>query len=196
MLEAVNVEKYSLVVHDFGGPIALDGALDDPSRLERLVVFNSFAWPFTDSARGSRLAHMARTSLFRWLYRSVNLSFVISKSAWGKGFRSASLWKQYARVFPDADSRERVLWALARSMTLSTPFFESLSSRLGRLSQTPIHIVWGLADTALTPESLARFRQAWPHATVAELPDAGHWPHEEDPARCCKEVSEFLLGRI
>ena len=194
LVEALGLERYHLVVHDFGGPIALDGALDEPGRLDRLVVFNSFLWPFTDQPRTRRMARLAGGGLFRWLYRNVNLSFVISRSAWGAGPRPPEVWRQYTQVFPDADSREQVLWALARSLEASTPFFRSLWERRERLADTPVHLVWGLADTAFGPDALARFREAWPRATVAELPRAGHWPHEEEPERCLEEVRGFLLG--
>ena len=59
---------------------------------------------------------------------------------------------------------------------------------------TPIHFIWGMADTAFPPALLSRFREAWPHATVTELPRAGYWPHEEEPERCVEEVRAFLRG--
>lgn len=80
-------------------------------------------------------------------------------------------------------------------MAGSTAFFESLWARRERLSNTPIHFIWGLADTAFTPAVLAKFRLAWPHASVTELPSAGHWPHEEEPERCLEEVRGFQLAR-
>lgn len=192
LLERLGLERYALVVHDFGGPIALDSALRHPERVERLVVLNSFAWAFVDDEGLAGRARLAGSALLRLAYRRLNFSFVIARSAWGRGPRPAALWRQYTSVFPDADSRERVLFALARSLTASTPFFRSLWARRDRLAHVPIHLVWGLRDTAFTPAALGRFREAWPHATVTELPEAGHWPHEEAPARCAEVVAEFL----
>jgi haloalkane dehalogenase len=156
------------------------------------VVFNTFAFPFTDAPRSARVARLAGTSLFRWGYRNLNLSFVISKSAWGAGPRPAAMWKQYTQVFPDADSRERVLWALAKSLAGSTAFFQSLWDRRARLAGVPVHFIWGLADSAFPPDVLARLRTGFPHASAMELPRAGHWPHEEKPERCLEEVRRFL----
>lgn len=195
LLDALDVDRYSLVAHDFGGPIALDAALDRPEQVERLVLFNTIAWPFTEDATLASRARLAGSGLFRWLYRNVNFSFVISRSAWGRAPRPAETWRRYARVFPDADSRERVLFALARSLSGSTPFFRSLWARRDRLARTPIHLVWGLRDSAFGPAVLERLIEAWPHATVARLPDAGHWPHEEEPARCLSEVRRALEAR-
>lgn len=192
LIDGLGLTRYTLVAHDFGGPFALDEALNRPERIERLVLFNTFAWSFTDDPRTRCMATLAGSGLFRWLYRTFNFSFVIGKSAWGGGPRPAAMWRQYTSVFPDADSRERVLWALAKGLTTSTPFFQSLWERRQRLAQTPIHFIWGMADSAFPAAVLARFREAWPHATVTELEKAGHWPHEEAPARCLDEVRRFL----
>ena len=190
LLDRLDLGRFSLVAHDFGGPIALDAALERVDRLERVVLFNTIAWPFTDT--GARAAKLAGSGLFRWLYRPLNLSFVISRSAWGRGPRPAAMWRQYTQVFPDADSRERVLFALARSLAGSTAFFQSLWDRRARLANTPLQIIWGLADNAFTPDVLERFRQCWPHAQVTTLPRAGHWPHEEEAAVCSEAVQAFL----
>lgn len=47
LVEALDLRDVTLVVHDFGGPIALPTALDS-DRITRLVVLNSWMWPFAD----------------------------------------------------------------------------------------------------------------------------------------------------
>ncbi|MGV3625723.1 MAG: alpha/beta fold hydrolase [Archangium sp.] len=181
VIEELGLTKYTLVVHDFGGPIALAG---DLSKVERLVVFNSFAWPMEGAA-----ARMAGTSLFKWLYRTFNFSFVIAKTAWGdQKTRTKELWDTYTSKFPDADSRERVLFALAKSLSGSAKFFGQL-----RVRDVPALIVWGMKDNAFTVKDLKKWQQLLPRATTVELPTAGHWPHEEQPAVTVKAVQDFLL---
>ena len=51
-----------------------------------------------------------------------------------------------------------------------------------------------MKDSAFRPTQLARWRTALPQATVVELPGAGHWPHEEEPARVLSEVRSFTSG--
>lgn len=190
LLEVLGLERYHLVIHDFGGPFALDAALTHPEQVASVTAYNTFAWAFTDSARSRRLARLAGTSLFRWGYGALNLSFVISRSAWGEGPQDL---RPYLSVFPDSDSRRRVLWALAKSMHGAEAFFDSLWERRGRLASTPMHVIWGLRDTAFPASALERFKQGFPHASVLELPHAGHWPHEEQPADCVSSVESFLL---
>lgn len=193
LIEALGLERVTLLVHDFGGPFALDAALEHPEKVERLVVFNSFAWPFATTRIERMMARMLGGALMRWFYRRFNMSFVISRSAWGdRKTMSAATWDPYVPRFPDPDSRERVLFALARSMLGSEEYFASLEKRLDRLAAKPIHLVWGMADPAFTPVHLARFRRHWPRATTLELPGVGHWPHLERPTECVTSVTHFL----
>lgn len=193
LIDELGIERYGLVLHDYGGPFALQAALEQPERVERLVLFNTFGWSFGDSPRTRHLAKLSGSGLFRWLYRYMNFSFVISKSAWGdKATLSNNTWPPYLKVFCDADSRERVLFALAKAMTGSAEYCASLWRRIDRLAAVPMHIVWGMRDNAFPPSDLARWKTALPHATSLELPTAGHWPHEEQPERCLESVREFL----
>jgi len=193
LMDALGLERATFVLHDYGGPFALDWLLEHPDRVERLVLMNTFAWPFDQSARERRLAGWAGSGLFRFFYRRFNFSFVIAKGAWGTAAPSTpDLWQPYRTLFPDADSRELVLFALARGLAGSADFFSSLASRLARLSHVPVHLIWGLKDTAFPPPVLRRFQAAFPEATTLELRRSGHFPHEEEPEACLASVREFL----
>ena len=196
LVDGFGFDRYSLVVHDFGGPIALDSALDQPERVASLVVINSFAWPFADMGRVTEVqARVAGSGLARWLYRRVNLSFLIAASAWGdRATKDPATWALHRSLFPSADEREQVLFALARSLSGSQRFFTRLWERRERFSNTPVHLVWGLQDSALPAAFLRRFQTAWPHASVLSLPTAGHWPFEEQPEECVRSVNAFLCS--
>jgi haloalkane dehalogenase len=183
MARHVGDTPVALVLHDFGGPIALDWALDHAAQLTSLTVVNSWMWSFDDDPPMRRRARMVHGAVGRFLYRRMNASLrLIMPSAYADRRRlTAAIHAQYLHVFPDADSRERVLFALARSLTDSGPFFESLWQRRSALDAVPLSVIWGMRDTAFGPAYLERWRQAFPHATVTELADAGHWPHEEQP---------------
>jgi len=174
----------TLVVHDFGGPIALDWALDHADRLAGLVVVNAWMWPFDDDPSMARKARLASGRLGRWLYRRLNASLrLIMPSAYADRRRlTPAIHRQYLDVFPDADSRERVLFTLAQALLGSSAFYAGLWQRRERLAQLPVHLVWGVGDSAFPVSMLARWHAACPHAVVTRIEDAGHWPHEEQPA--------------
>jgi pimeloyl-ACP methyl ester carboxylesterase len=49
-----------------------------------------------------------------------------------------------------------------------------------------------MKDTAFRPHLLERWKSALPQARVVPLPNAGHWPHEEEPDAVIKAVGHFL----
>jgi haloalkane dehalogenase len=183
MAQLAPTDPLTLVVHDFGGPIALDWALDHTARLTRLVVVNSWMWSFGDDPSMRRKAAMLRGALGRWLYRRLNVSQrLIMPSAYGdRRLLTAAIHEQYLRLFPDADSREQVLFALAKSLLGSRLFFDRLWQRRGRLAGVPVHFLWGMRDSAFPSSFLERWQQAVPHAHTTRIDAAGHWPHEEQP---------------
>jgi pimeloyl-ACP methyl ester carboxylesterase len=84
------------------------------------------------------------------------------------------------------------LWTLARALLGSSAHFDSLWQRRARLTEVPTLILWGLADRALSPALLRRWREGLPHARVVELDGLGHWPHEEAPDVVAAQVRAFL----
>lgn len=189
---------FTLVVHDFGGPIALDWALDHPERLAHLVVVNSWMWPLDSDPSMRWKARLAGSAPMRWMYRRLNASQrLIMPSAYGdRRALTPAIHAQYLATFPDADSRERVLFALAQSLAGSHAFFASLWARRDRLTATDLHLVWGMRDTAFPPAILAQWQQAFPHARTTALAAAGHWPHEETPDAVIAALRAAVAGRV
>jgi haloalkane dehalogenase len=194
-MEALDLTDVTLVVHDFGGPIALPTALERPGRVSRLVVFNSWMWSFEGDPHIERGHRLLGGGFGRWLYRSLNASLrLITPSAYAdKKKLTKRMRAQLLAPFTGIDSRERVLWTLAASLLGSSAFYADLWERRAALADLPALIVWGTKDPAFPYRYLARWREALPRAAVLELP-VGHWPHEEAPAEVEQALWEFLTG--
>jgi haloalkane dehalogenase len=194
-VDALGLDRFTLVVHDFGGPIALPLALDRPGRVTRLVALNSWMWPFDDE-RMRRRARQASGRLGRFLYRRLNASLrLLMPSVYGDRRKlTGAIHRQYLAPFPDAVGRERVLFALARALLGSEAFYADLWRRREALAALPALVVWGLADDAFPPAYLERWRQALPDARVVALDGVGHWPHEEAPEAVLAAVRGLLAA--
>lgn len=181
VVDALDLRDVTAVVHDYGGPIALRWILDHPDRVRRVVIVNTFAWSLDHDRSVAWGARLLGGAAGRWAYGALNLSLtVIAPSAFADRSRWTAVKGNYLPVFPDPESRRRVLWPLARGLLGSSAFFAGLDRDLPRLRDVPVDLVWGVRDTAFP----ARFAEAWhqrlPHARRVDLP-VGHWPHEEDP---------------
>ena len=192
-LDAMGLDGYTLVVHDFGGPIALPAAAARPERVRRLVVLNSWMWSFEGDRETERAARLFSGRLGRWMYRRLNASLrLIMPMAYGdRRALTPEIHAQYLAPFRDADAREDVLWALARALLGSGDHYRALWGRRERLRGIPSLVVWGTRDRAFPLRHLERWREALPGARVVELP-VGHWPHEEAPDAVAREVAAFL----
>ena len=190
---ALGLERFTLVVHDFGGPIALPFAQAHPERIARLVVMNSFMWPFEDP-KLMQQARVAGSWLGRLLYRYLNFSLrVLMPFAYGDKRRlTPRVHAQYLAPFRAPAARETVLWALARSLLGSHAHYASLWQRREGLVAIPSLVLWGERDRAFPANYLERWREALPQAEVEAIADAGHWPHEERPDLVLEALQRFL----
>ena len=194
MVDALALSRFSLVVHDYGGAIALPLALQAPERIRRLVLLNTWMWSFEDdpSLRGG--ARLAGSWLGRLAYRYLNasLQLLMPRGYADRRRLTPELHRHYLAPFREPEARERVLWTLACSLLGSREYFQRLWQARSLLSSVPSLMVWGLADTLLPARLLERWREALPHARFETFTGAGHWPHEECPERVLELLDHFL----
>lgn len=192
--DALDLHDVTVVVHDFGGPIALPWVLEHVDRVRGLAVVSSWMWSFDDDPVLARRARMAGSWLGKLLYRWLNASLrMLMPSVYGdRNKLTPAIHAQYLAPFRDRDARVDVLFALARSLHGSRAHFASLWERRAELAPIPTLVVWGAKDGAFGPAALDRWRAALPHARVTTLESAGHWPHEEEPERVIRELESFL----
>jgi pimeloyl-ACP methyl ester carboxylesterase len=192
----MQLSDVTLVVHDYGGPIGLPLALSRPTVVRRLVLLNTWMWSFDDDPDMVRKGRIAGGRLGRLLYRYANFSLrVLTPSVYADRKKlTRRIHEQYLAPFRDLDSRERVLWPLARAILGSSGYYDSLWRQREQLRELPALIVWGTRDSAFQPSLLQRWRQVLPEATVVELP-VGHWPQEEAPDQVTGAMHSFLDPR-
>jgi haloalkane dehalogenase len=81
----LGLERFTLVLHDYGGPIGLPLVLDSPARVRAVVLINTWAWSFADDPLMARRGRMAGGRFGRFLYRWLNVSLkLLMPGAYGR----------------------------------------------------------------------------------------------------------------
>lgn len=191
LLASLGVERATLVVHDFGGPIGLSWALAHPERVERLVVFNTWMWDAGEKA--ARVSNVVKGPIGKYLYFERNFSARRLVPATMRVKPSADVLRHYSHPFPDPESRIGP-WRLGVELAGSAAWYAELWEKRAALANIPALVVWGAEDPTFGAEELARWREALPAARIVELPGVGHFPQEEAPTRVVEEVRGFLGG--
>lgn len=192
LLERLQLGDVVLGVHDFGGPIGLSYALERPSDVRGMVLFNTWMW----SLAGTSAEWMSRLlggGLGRLLYTRLNLSpRVLLRAAFGdRRALTRDVHARYLEPFPTPDDRVAP-WVLARELAESSEWFDQLWTRRDRIAAKPALLLWGMKDPAFGASALERWRSTLTNARVVELTEVGHFVQEEAPARVEAELLEFL----
>ena len=72
----------------------------------------------------------------------------------------------------------------------SAPEMASIHERLPQLD-VPVLLVWGMRDPVFQPVFLDQWRELFPHAEVAEFPEASHFVVEDRPDAVTRAIEQF-----
>lgn len=194
LIDHLGITRAHLAVHDWGGPIGLGAARRRPEFIDRLIVFNTGAFPSTRIPK--RIAVCRLPWLGALIVRGLN------------GFSGAAVRMAVERPLSPG-AREAYLWPhrswadriavreFVRDIPLSPghrtqPEIEAIAASLDGLRDRPVRIIWGGRDWCFDDAFLEEFQRRLPHARATRLADAGHWLLEDAPDTVAREVAAFL----
>jgi haloalkane dehalogenase len=192
VIDALGLDGFTLVVHDFGGPIGLAQAIEGPERVQRLVLFNTWMWSLAGERRYAWMGRLVGSALGRVLYERLGFSArVVWKSAIARRDRyTAGVHRHYVAPLATAAER-RATWEYARALLGSSAWYDGLWQRRDRIRDVPALLAWGMKDPAFAG-ALPRWRTVFRTADVLELADVGHAPPEEHGPELAARIADFL----
>lgn len=187
----------TLAVHDWGGMIGFGWALRDPSRVRRLVITNTAAFPLPAAKRFPKRLALGRDSkIGGWAIRRFNL-FARGAALYGTvrtlpqdvvqaysgvydGWTSAISTLRFMQDIPLGEGDRA--WSLLQAVAAQLPAY----------ADRPAFIAWGLRDFVFDRHFLDGFRAALPAAEVHPYRDAGHYVLEDLHDQLVPMIRTFL----
>lgn len=186
------LENITLVVHDFGGPIGLNFAIQHPEKVKNLVILNSWLWSSKTDPDFVKLSKILKSPFLPFLYRYLNFSpKIILPKSFGNNKISKKTLTQYTKPFADKTQRNGAL-AFARSLLNDQDWFEELWSKRPAISSKPTLFIWGMKDPVIKPHYLKKFQSGFTNSNTVKLESSGHFPQEEQPEIVTKSILRFL----
>ena len=191
-IERMQLHSFTLVVHDFGGPIGLNYAISNPQMIKRLVILNCWLWSSQNDPAFLKLKKMIKSPLLPFLYTYFNFSprYLLPLS-FGEKKLSKSLLTNYTKPFSKRSQRRGPL-AFAYSLVNDQQWFETLWNNRKSITDKPTLFVWGMKDAFIQPNHLEKFQNAFDNSTTLKLETCGHFPQEEEPEKVSEAILKFL----
>jgi haloalkane dehalogenase len=182
LLDQLQLERFTLVVHDLGGPTGLSYALDHPERIERLVLTNTTLWGMRGEFAMPPIGKLLSGRLGKWLYLQHNFSpqTLLPLLFANRGTLTPALHRHYTAPFPTPNDRHG-LWGWVLALRDHADWYDGLWARRDRLATIPGRLVWGMKDIAFGPNYLRHWQRHFPQWQVREIADSSHFVAEEAP---------------
>ena len=195
LLLALGLERITLVLHDWGGPIGLGFARRHPERVERLVLCNTAAFPL-DGKLPLRLAACRWPVFGKLAVRGLN------------AFARGATWMAVAKPLTPLAKRGYLLPYDSWENRIATHAFVediplgpahpswaelvAIERALAGFRELPVRLLWGMRDWVFTERYLAEWQRRFPHAGVQRFEQAGHYLFEDEPAAFVEGVRRAL----
>lgn len=201
LMDALEVERASVIGHDWGGFASFLAALRAPERIEGLVVMNIIhpwfdpppitpralalaSYQFVLSTPGVGTGALRHTGLVRT---------ILQKGAHPDYRRSPEELSIFADTFKDPD-KARATSALYRTfLTKELRAIGNGAYAEHRLT-VPTLLLTGEADRVVTPDRIDGYQDHADSMSTAVVPGSGHFTPEEQPEAVLEHVRDHLGG--
>jgi haloalkane dehalogenase len=197
LIEQLGLDGVTLIAQDWGGAIGLGAMQRMPERLERIVLFNTGAFPpryIPWRIRACRMPLIGRLAVQGGnLFSLAALRMTLSRRQRLEPEVAAGYLAPY-----DNWQNRRAVYDFVHDIpnNANHPTWHALAAieqKLPTFADRPIALIWGMRDWCFRPDCLDRFREAWPNAEAHRLADVGHWVVEDAPEEALAMIESFLV---
>ena len=194
LVDSLGLQKFSIIMHDWGGPIGTGMALDYKERIEKIVYFNTTLTEIESLPPIIKKASTPGIGTVLTKYTKRFLRFMLDLGAAKKVPKNV----QRGYLYPYQTIKDRsAIWEFVEDIPFKEdhptyPELLTMAKRLPEFADKPVKIIWGLKDPCFHPNMLSKVSRHFPQAQVVELQNASHLLLEDEPEVVSKEVLTFL----
>ncbi len=212
LADALGIDDFALVGHDWGGAIAWAAAIGGDPRITRLAIVNS---PHPAIFQTSLIEDEAQRTASQYIraFREPGMEAAIS--AMGiETFYEKSFARHIDVTKVSGEERQRYIddWSQPGALTAMFNWYRAsklvvpptgvtvplpdFALRALPAIKVPTLVIWGMRDVALLPIQLDGLDRFVDDLTIERLPDAGHFAPWEAPEAVAAALGAFLAGPI
>ncbi len=190
-------DNITLAVHDWGGMIGFGWALKHASRVKRLVILNTGAFPLPATKPLPWQLNLGRNwALGEWLIRGAN-AFAAGAATDGVVNKLDPAVKRALLAPYDSWANRISTVRFVQDIPLKAgdrawDLVEDAGRRLPEFANRPTFIGWGLKDFVFDHHFLKGFEDALPKAEKQVYEDAGHYVLEDKHQVLVPRIRDFL----
>ena len=186
-MDAREVENAVLVGNSYGGTLAVRAALENPGRIEGLILEDAAVF-VNESMPGWLLDSPQMAKMGPLFARSLNTG----EAFFEKCYLDPALFDEERRSLTQINTRveswDTALWQYLKAWGAGAQDF---TGRIGEIT-VPVLVIHGEEDEVVPPGDSDKLHELLPESTLVMIPDTGHLPHEETPQEFVAAVKEWL----
>ena len=207
LADHLGIARFTLVGHDWGGAIAWMAALQNPGRIERLIILNAphplvFQRSLIDDPEQRAASQYIRA------FRDTNLDRMIAAMGLEKFFDTSFAKHVAASLIGEERAIYLDQWAQPGAMTAMLNWYRASSIVVPETGDEaerpawidgpfppvtqPVLVIWGMRDKALLPVQLDGLDALVPDLTIVRIDDGGHFVPWEKPEAVNAAMREWL----
>ena len=207
LADALEIDRFTLAAHDWGGAIGWAAALTHPDRVERLVIANAphpYIFQKTiledlDQRRASQYIRVFRGDALERQIAEKGLDWFFEHS-FARHLPESSVSAEDRAAYLDEWNQPGALTAMFnwyRASPTDVPDMDAVVEATAFLQRpfpqvkVPTLVIWGVNDPALLPCQLAGLDALVPDLTIRKI-DAGHFSPWEAPDAVTQAMREWL----
>lgn len=190
----------TLVVHDWGGMIAMAWAVQHAQMVEKLVIMNTAAFPMPKAKHLPAALALARNSrLGAWLVLQCNAFAAAAAYVGFKKKVNPAVRAAYTGPYDSPANRIATLrFVQDIPLSVNDPGFDILlntAEHLPKFSHLPCLLAWGERDFVFDQPFLDTWLKLFPQAETIRLSDCGHYVLEDGGPELLERIRQFIAIR-